>query len=223
MTTTNAAPVEAVYDAHRRLGAVIEGLTDAQVGEPSLLPDWTRGHVLAHLANVTAALARQAEHEGELIEVYPGGRPARNAAIEAEAGRTAAEHRAAIEAAVTRLTAAWNGVRNWDSRVAHRDGVLRDTVFALWREVEIHTFDLDLADAAWSAEFCEHAVEFLTPRVPDGVRLTLASTDDGREWTIGSGDPVELRGERNDLVAWLAGREPRGTVTGERPALNPWP
>ncbi|WP_433270242.1 maleylpyruvate isomerase family mycothiol-dependent enzyme [Actinosynnema sp. CS-041913] len=213
----------AVFDAHRRLGTVIAGLTDAQVGEPSVLLGWTRGHVLAHVANVTEAMARQAEHEGVKVEVYPGGRPARDADIEAGAGRSADEHRAALDAAVARLAKAWAGVRDWDSPVTYRDGTLRDTVYGVWREVEIHTFDLDLTPVRWSSEFCDHAVEFLAQRVPDGVELTLVSADDSRKWTFGSGEAVELQGEVQDLVLWLAGREPKGTLTGEPPALNPWP
>ncbi|MEU4741820.1 maleylpyruvate isomerase N-terminal domain-containing protein, partial [Actinosynnema sp. NPDC023658] len=66
---------EQALDAHRRLAAAIEDLTDEQVGQPSALPGWTRGHVLSHLANVTVGLAGQAEHEGTKVEVYPGGRP----------------------------------------------------------------------------------------------------------------------------------------------------
>ncbi|MBB5959979.1 maleylpyruvate isomerase [Saccharothrix tamanrassetensis] len=221
MTIENA-PIEAVFDAHRRLGTVIAGLTDDQVGEPSVLPGWTRGHVLAHIANVTTAMARQAENEGTKVEPYPGGRPARDAAIEADSGRSADEHRAAIDTAVTRLAKAWDGVRDWNAPVTYRDGTLRDTAYAVWREVEIHTFDLDLAPVRWSPEFCDHVVEFLAQRVPDGVRLTLVATDDSREWTLGSGEAVEVRGELNDIARWLAGREPKGTLTGEPPVLNPW-
>ncbi|MGM1062114.1 maleylpyruvate isomerase family mycothiol-dependent enzyme [Saccharothrix sp. Mg75] len=208
-------------DAHRGLAERIADLTDEQVAAPSALPGWTRGHVLAHLANVTVALAGQAEHEGERVEVYPGGRPARDAAIEAGAGRPAAEHRAALADAAARLEAAWAGVRDWDSPVFYRDGTLTGTAYALWREVEIHTRDLDLGPVAWSPGFHEHVVDFLAVRVPDGTRLVLAAAD-GREWTIGDGREVRLTGAADDLVAWLAGREPVGVVTGERPALNPW-
>ncbi|MEU4802445.1 maleylpyruvate isomerase family mycothiol-dependent enzyme [Actinosynnema sp. NPDC023587] len=215
--------LDAALDAHRRLRAIIEGLTDAQVGEPSALPGWTRGHVLAHLANVTGAMARQAELEGTEVEPYPGGRPARDAAIEAAAGRSAAGHRAAIEAAAARLATAWSGVRDWNTPVGYRDGVLRDTACAVWREVEIHALDLDLVPVAWSPEFRDHVVDFLAARVPEGVRVTLVSTDDGRRWTIGSGRDVELRGGSDDLVAWLAGRAPRTALTGEPPELSPWP
>ncbi|WP_447006433.1 maleylpyruvate isomerase family mycothiol-dependent enzyme [Saccharothrix isguenensis] len=210
-----------VLAAHRRLAALIEDVTDAQVAEPSLLPDWTRGHVLAHLANVTVGLAGQAENEGAKVEVYPGGRPARDAAIEAGAVRSAAEHRAGIADAVARLAKAWAGVRDWDTPTFYRGSTLTGTAYALWREVEIHTRDLDLGPVTWSPEFCDHAVDFLSARVPDGVRLTLRAED--RRWVIGEGEDVTLTGDRTDLVAWLAGREPAGPVTGDRPELKPWP
>lgn len=213
---------ENVLDAHRRLAALIEDVTDAQVAEPSALPGWTRGHVLAHLANVTVGLAGQAENEGTKVEVYPGGRPARDAAIEADAGRSAVEHRARIDDAVARLAKAWAGVRDWDTATFYRDGTLTGTAYALWREVEIHTRDLDLGGpVTWSPEFCDHVVEFLSARVPDGVRLTLQADD--RRWVIGEGEDVTLTGSRTDLVAWLAGREPEGQITGDRPELKPWP
>ncbi|ROP37595.1 maleylpyruvate isomerase family mycothiol-dependent enzyme [Saccharothrix texasensis] len=212
---------ERALDGHRRLAAVIEDLTDEQVSQPSALPGWTRGHVLAHLANGTAALAGQAEHEGTKVEVYPGGRPARDAAIEADAGRSAAEHRAAIAAAVARLAEAWGNVRDWDAPVFYRDGTLTGTAYAVWREVEIHLRDLDLGPVTWSPEFCEHAVDFLSARVPEGVRLTLRAPE--RQWTIGEGEDVTLTGSLTDLTAWLAGREPAGPITGEAPELKPWP
>lgn len=212
-----------VLDAHRRLAALIEPVTDAQVVEPSALPGWTRGHVLAHLAGATDAMARQAEREGELVEVYEGGRPARDADIEAHTGRTADEHRAAIAAAVARLTTAWQGVSDWDSPVLYRSGTLLGTAFALWREVEIHARDLRLGPFAWSPEFCLHTLDFLSARVPDGVRLTLVATDHGREWTFGEGEHVELSGALEDLTAWLAGREYAGPISGPKPELKPWP
>lgn len=216
---------ERALDAHRALAAHIEGLTDAQVSGPSALPGWTRGHVLAHLAGVTAALARQAENEGVPVEPYPGGRPARDAGIEADAGRSAAGHRQAIADEFARLVTAWDGVRDWDAPVRYRDGTLVTTAYAVWREVLIHTRDLDLAPVAWSDEFCEHVVDFLAERVPDGVRLTLRDGD--REWVLGPQgadvDDVELTGALPDLAAWLAGREPRGPVVGDAPQLKPWP
>lgn len=212
---------ETALAAHARLAVLVEDLTDAQVAEPSALPGWTRGHVLAHLAGVTVGMARQAEHEGTRVEVYPGGQAARDAEIEANAGRSADGHRAALAAAVDRLAGAWAGVRDWDTPVWYRDGTLVDTAFAVWREVEIHARDLDLGPVAWSPEFCEHTIGFLAPRVPDGVRLVLSA--DGRRWELGEGEEVVLSGSLPDLTAWLAGREPAGEVTGPHVELRPWP
>src|ERR1700761_8632457 len=71
-----------------RLFAGIGGLSDGQAGEPSLLPGWTRGHVLSHLA-------RNAEGGTRLLTWARTGTPsyeyesleARAAAIEAGGGR----------------------------------------------------------------------------------------------------------------------------------------
>ena len=65
------------------------------------------------------------------------------------------------------------------------------------------------------------AVDFLSARVPDGLRLTLRAPE--RRWTVGEGEEVTLTGSRTDLIAWLAGRAPDGRITGEAPELKPWP
>ena len=78
--------------AHRRLDADLAELTDADVRAPSLLPGWTRGHVLAHLARNADSHERMllAAARGEVAAQYPGGRDQRAGAIEAGAGRPAA-------------------------------------------------------------------------------------------------------------------------------------
>lgn len=48
--------VAAVREATDRLLVSVSKLDDAAIGEPSLLPGWTRGHVLAHLARNADAL-----------------------------------------------------------------------------------------------------------------------------------------------------------------------
>ena len=66
--------------------------TDSWAGQPSLLPGWTRGHVLSHLARNADAMVRAlaGTARGERIPMYDG-EDARAADIEAGAGRTAAE------------------------------------------------------------------------------------------------------------------------------------
>jgi len=228
----NGALVAAIGLAHARLGGVVAALTDAQVAQPSRLPGWSRGHVLAHLTELAAAVTRQIEaaRAGELVEVYEGGRPARDAAIEAGAGASAEGHQRSLRRATAGIGVLLTSLvpADWDLPVRYRDGVVRTIVRAWWREVEIHTVDLDLgADSdAWSELFCDQTVEFLAPRAPAGTTLVLEASD-GWARELGDGARRVLRGERTDLVAWLAGREPvhpvRADDGGALPALDPWP
>ncbi|WP_240796516.1 maleylpyruvate isomerase family mycothiol-dependent enzyme [Streptomyces sp. RFCAC02] len=222
-----------VLEAHDRLRALLPALTDGAEREPSALPGWSRAHLLSHVEGVALAQARQARYalRGELVEVYDGGRPARAAAIEAGAVRGAAELRTAVTAALDSAADAWSAVGpdDWGRRVAYRDGVLLDALLAWWREVEIHTADARLGSGTreWRREFCAHALDFLAPRAPEGVRLTLVATDGPERRTLGgAGRPLTVAGRLTDLTAWLAGRAPEGQTTPpveNLPPLLPWP
>ena len=211
-------PLDEVARAHRRLIGAIADLTDAQVAEPSLLPGWTRGHVLAHLADAARARGRVVEHwsRGERVAMWEPGE--RDAIIEATAARGAAEHRAATAEQSERLERAWAGVADWSER-AVPDPV--PPVFTRWREVWLHLLDLDLGvrPAEWSADFAVHTIGVLRPRLPDGV--SLRATDVPRTWGAGT----EVVGGVRDLAAWLAGRVPDEPPTSAvpLPGLGPWP
>ncbi|MEU4443319.1 maleylpyruvate isomerase family mycothiol-dependent enzyme [Actinosynnema sp. NPDC050801] len=215
-------PLAAVAQAHRRLFDAIADLTDDQVAQPSSLPGWTRGHVLAHLADAARARSRVVEHaaRGEQVALWEPGE--RDAIIEATASRTAAEHRAATVEHCERLERAWAGISDWSEPadpVAAADPV--PPVFTRWREVWIHLVDLDLGvrPAEWSADFAVHTIGILLERLPDGV--SLRATDVPRTWGTGT----EVAGGVRDLAAWLAGRapdEPPGSA-GPLPGLGPWP
>lgn len=225
VTTPDTALAHALADADAALAALIDvvrTLPDDAVSDPSPLDGWTRGHVLSHVTNVGAALARQAEYaaRGEKVAPYDGGPAGRDAAIEAGAGRTPAEHAAALEASRARLAAAWPapGDALWSAPVAYRDGVLTDALLAWWREARIHSVDATagLGDRAlgydtWDDAFCAHLREFLAVRLP-------------------AVDGLDLVGDPRDVAAWLAGRTPSGAVSALRdgveaplPELGPWP
>ena len=213
--------LDAVAQAHRRLFAAIAELTDAQVAEPSSLPGWTRGHVLAHLADAARARRRVIEHaaRGEQVALWEPGE--RDAIIDATASRSAAEHRAATVEHAEGLERAWAGIVDWS---APTDPAVPDPlppVFTRWREVWLHLLDLDLGvrPAEWSAEFAVHTIGVLRPRLPDGV--ALRATDVPRTWGTGT----EVVGGVRDLAAWLAGRVPDEPPTSAAPLpdLGPWP
>lgn len=216
---------------------VLGGLTDRKVTARSRLPGWTRGHVLAHIAGVGNAVARQVENavaDREPVDYYDGGRAGRDAAIEAAAADTAAEHVERVRATIDRVSAALSGLTPelMDRPTGHRNLPVRDLVITWWREAGVHVTDLDLGvdHTVWDAAFREHLAEYLTARVPQDLQLELLPTDVDERWTLGAGDLMTARGAGNDLFAWLAGRKPLAPVVFDRsgvsvppPELGPWP
>jgi maleylpyruvate isomerase len=97
---------EQIDEATVRLLRTVDGLSDEDVRRPSLLPGWTRGHVLTHLARSAGAL-------GNLLEEARTGVPtaayasqqARDEAIEQGAGRSAAELRDDVTTAAEKFRA----------------------------------------------------------------------------------------------------------------------
>ncbi|MEU4604295.1 maleylpyruvate isomerase family mycothiol-dependent enzyme [Kribbella sp. NPDC023972] len=217
-----------VKAAAQRVNDTVATADEAVVRAPSGLPGWSRGHVITHIANFSEAMTRQVEEalQGRVIEVYDGGRPARDAAIEAGAGRPAAELVDHLREATTALTTAWDkvGPGDWDRPILHRNSNLAAGIYATWRELAVHTVDLALEPTAdsWSREFCLHLLDFLRPRTPEGIHLILQA-DDGTTWENGTGDDVVVTGKLTDLTAWYAGRVTPGPVTGPTPELLPWP
>jgi maleylpyruvate isomerase len=213
-----------------RLRGLLDGFTEDAARAPSALPGWTRGHVLTHVEGVARALARQARYaqRGRLVEVYDGGRPARDAAIEAGHGRSAAALAAAVGDALDEAEASWGAVgpADWQRPVSYRDGTVLTAGLAWWRELEIHTADAQLGTGAdhWPPQLCVHLVDFLSVRVPYGTELRLTAVDADRSWTLGSGEPVAVGGRLTDVAAWLAGRVPQQPLTGgPLPELGSWP
>lgn len=218
--------------------AITATLTDPDIKAPSELPGWSRGHVLAHIAGISNAMARQLEYaaRGESIELYDGGYEGRTQAIEMAAGHSAAEHRADVSAALERALRAFdslNGSAGWQQPISYRGGVAFDGGLALWRELVIHASDLDAGRGpeTWNRPFCEHLFDFLAARVPEGQRFVLQPLG-LPPVAIGSGArSTAVGGMLTDLAAWLAGRTPtlgslRATAAADGvdlPDLLPWP
>ena len=81
-----------VAAAHRRLLAVVDRLDDDAARGPSLLPGWSVGHVLTHIARNADANAGvlAAAELGDVVPMYPS-MEARNADIESGSSRRAAD------------------------------------------------------------------------------------------------------------------------------------
>ncbi|SEJ26952.1 maleylpyruvate isomerase [Arthrobacter sp. yr096] len=234
--TPGALPAE-LHKAADTVTRLLSKLEESSVAEPSELPGWTRGHVLAHLAGISNAMARQLEYarRGETVELYDGGMDGRTKAIELAAGHSLAQHTESVKTAVGSAIAAFDalGPDDWQAHIAYRDGIVFDGGLALWRELTIHASDLRLGfgPETWSRPFCEHLISFLAARVPETYKLVLQPTG-LPQLSIGSGGTsIAITGMLTDIAAWLAGREPslgslRATAAAdgvELPELLPWP
>jgi len=155
--------------AHRRMWASASRMTDGSCSAPSLLPDWSRGHVLAHWARNADGQTRmlQAALRGEVAAHYPGGDAQRAADIETGAARPALLILQDVRAAIDRVEDAWHRMppeawsRPTGARIGHRPAW--KSVWARWRETDIHHVDLDVGYTHdhWPAEF----VSLMLPRV----------------------------------------------------------
>ncbi|NED96217.1 maleylpyruvate isomerase family mycothiol-dependent enzyme [Phytoactinopolyspora alkaliphila] len=226
------------------LRRVVGGLDEPTLRASSNLPGWSRAHVLAHITNVGHGAARQVEYaaRGELIDFYDGGRPGRNAAIEAGAALPMEDHRHQVHSMLDRLEGTWppDGSPLWEQRVLYRDGSVADVLLTWWREVRIHLVDLDAGIGAdtWNEPFCRHLFVFLAPRLPSGTAVELRFTDPdvggmSEPWRVhgtASGEVLVVEGGMRDIALWLAGRDPQrlptarsGARVRELPGLYPWP
>lgn len=238
-TPTEVLPALRDSTAALLRGIDAEGWSDADVRAPSLLPGWSRGHVLTHLARNADGLATTVAGalRGVRVPRYPHGRQGRNADIEAGAGRAAAELLADVQSSADRLDQLFDEVaRAGGWQLPCDDRTTGEYLSARWREVEIHRVDLAGSYTAdqWPAEFVSYLlpvlVGSLADRAPGAVRITVTATGSrttdlpGTSWAVGQqGEAAELAGSDWALLAWALGRPEatRGEL-GNMPELSGW-
>lgn len=224
------ALVEELDRATDRLLTTVEKLPPEDVAEPSLLPGWTRGHVLTHLARQADAMGNLYAwvRTGVVTPAYASPE-ARNAAIEAGAGRPLAEQLSDLREASAKLATAAHTLtaQEWTTSLDLADGpqVAARFPWRRLREVEVHHVDLaaGYAPADWPEWFALHLLHEVAGGLR-GVDLTLEVAGLTHPVPVGAGGPV-VAGAAADLAAWLTGRSPGTGVTpagGTLPALPAW-
>jgi maleylpyruvate isomerase len=238
MSTSTALPeIDETLLATTRYLQALTVLDDESVRRPSLLPGWSRAHVVAHLSRnadaFTRVLGRVAA--GEPASMYASA-DARDAEIEDTVARL--DLAGLVEdalASTARLTEAFwaceadpgtpytrvpGGDQSWP---LHSVGPRRRA------EVEIHHSDLGVGyePATWPADFSSHLVR---QRQEDlaaagGPSMVLSATDVDGLWKFGEGQGPEIRGAVGDLAWWLVGRGDGQGLTcsnGDLPVLGRW-
>ncbi len=228
--------------AHERLLATVRSMTDDDVPGPCLLPGWSRGHVLAHIARNADGLRNLLLGAAEGVErsAYPS-REARNDDIEAGARRPIKEQVADLEAAQARFVAtvaaapssAWEFGVTWGAAAQRRPA--REVLNARLREVAIHHVDLDAGYgfADWQPEFALRVLRSALPAfearglTPCTLRPTDVDVADVADVAVlaNGGSDVEVSGAAHALTTWLLGRGSHAELRvtgGELPIPPEW-
>ncbi len=234
MTSTQPAATEQlerlrelVATATQRLLGDTISVSDDDWRAPSVLPEWSRGHVASHIARHADATCRLASWAttGDRQDMYDSPE-SRSEAIEEGSSRSGLELQIDLDTSAGRLEEAWESLDKagaWDAIVEMRGGMrvpARLLPLARLLEVAIHHVDLDIgydiADidpttAEWLLEWCAFR---LRGRV-EFPMLELTS-DSGFMITVGSsGEPIPISGTSPNLLGWLTNRLDGSKVRGD--------
>jgi maleylpyruvate isomerase len=235
MTADPSRLVEDVIESTHSLQRSIAGLTEEQARGDSLLPGWTRGHVVTHIARNADALTNLFTWARTGVEtpMYPS-REIRNQTIEEQSSRSPAEMIEDVDAAHQRfLTAAYEmSPDDWQAKIswgaAGREGPATAVPWLRRMEVEVHHVDLDLdyTLAHWPEDFVEkllaETVRDFSAR-EDMEPFTLVGNEDQGRWDVAGGGR-EINGPPPALLGWLLGRSEGLALhtDGSLPTVGAW-
>jgi maleylpyruvate isomerase len=182
--------------AHQRLLARLDAQTDVDPRQPSLLPEWTVGHVLTHIARNADSMIRMLDG----LDQYEGGINGRRAEIEAGSGRSYTELVADVRGSIWRLEQRWAHEPAWDGPPAKATvgEVPRDVLPARrWRETEVHHADLGLGYT-----FADMPDDFVRPE----LRRMEMQWQARQPMGLTTLPEAALHRPPHERLAWLMGR-----------------
>ncbi|MFI9011649.1 maleylpyruvate isomerase family mycothiol-dependent enzyme [Actinosynnema sp. NPDC053489] len=233
--------VTGLTEVERATGALYEVVAELDLRAlrgPSLLPGWSRAHVVTHLARNADALVNLLTWAKTGVEhqMYPSTAD-RDADIDEGAGRLPQLLRADLDAACQRFAAAARDLppSAWEAEVAHpRSGPFpaHRVPWLRLREVWFHLVDLDrgVGFADLPPELLEGFLDDVVGQYADRPDVPPARVEavfpDGRQrsWglTADSGDSPDVSGAAADVLAWLTGRQSGARLNGTAPTLPRW-
>jgi len=230
-----ADALAAMTASTRALQRTVADLGDEQVAEPSLLPGWTRGHVLTHVARNADAMVNLAiwARTGTETKMYPS-RERRDGDIEAGATRPAQELFDDIGQSHERLAEALTLMddEHWQATVAvgPANRETRAAMIPVLRRVEVEIHHVDLGLDYTLAHLPEDLVEWLLQQSAEELSarsdvggFVLTANDGEGRWTVGDGGP-EITGTPPSLLGWVLGRTDGIGLHSDQPlpTLGPW-
>lgn len=224
---------DALSASTNALVRTVDRLDEHRLRQPSLLPGWTRAHVVAHLALNAEGLAGSLEGviRDTVVPMYPS-QEQRDADIEELAHADATALRDRLLASCTRFEEALEPLtaRQLEVEVPRVPGGpsfrVADVATMRRREVEIHHADLDAGydHGAWPEDFVIEVLDEVVPSWGAKAAFRALAEDLGRTWQCGEGGPLVI-GRGADLAWWVTGRGRAGGLRvedGVLPTLGRW-
>jgi maleylpyruvate isomerase len=230
----DAQLLELLDSGTRALVRTVDAMTDEQWAEPSLLPGWSRAHVVAHLALNAEALSGAIEgvHEGRSVPMY-----ASDEVRDGDIDELAAAGPSAIR---DRFYASSTVLGEWVEELADNlaDEVVErtpggrsfpagDVATMRTREVLIHHADLGLDHTAadWPPAFAALVLSTRAAAHPPGTSFVASAVDLGQRYVFGDGSGPTVSGSGSALAWWVTGRGAGEGLTsddGRVPRMEPW-
>jgi len=225
----SADPLVLLADVDRATARLLDtaAALDGDPATPSLLPGWSRGHLLTHVARNADGLVNLLTWAGTGVVTpqYPSWEK-RDADIEAGSGRPwdvlvadVRDSAARFAEAASALDAeAWAVLLD----LPHGPSPVALVPWRRLREVEVHHVDLTASytPADWPESFAHRLLHEIAGGLAD-LSLTLRPDHLGHPLKVGNGGPPDVSGPAYALAAWLAGRSPGTDLTVEPPGPLP--
>ncbi|HWG74979.1 MAG TPA: maleylpyruvate isomerase family mycothiol-dependent enzyme [Acidimicrobiales bacterium] len=223
MTASLSEDVTKLRASIIRLLASVARLDRGDFVAESALPDWTRAHVLTHLA-------RAADSRTRLLDAARAGRVGRQYESEATrareinegAARSSAVIRDDLRHAFDELVHAidTHPADRWDAPAAWLSGnraPVRGTVTSMRLEVEYHHVDLaaGYTAAQWPPDFIDEELARVSNSISDRAGAPAITLRPGPALGVTHGHDritIHVTGHEFDLLAWLTGRPITGAL-----------
>jgi maleylpyruvate isomerase len=233
------ATIGQITEATGRLAVTVSALSDDQVREPSLLPGWSRGHLLTHIARNADGLRNLLIWAETGVETQQyASLEDRDGQIEAGAGRSASDIAADVSESSDAFLAKARELTDdaWKADVRGFRGPAHPGWFTLQRrlaEVEIHHVDLaaGYGPTDWPDWFVTDMLYRVTGQLwgnPDTPKAMVTDSDTGRQFFLrqDATADLEVTGPGPILLAWLLGRDDGASLSadpqGPLPSIPPY-
>jgi maleylpyruvate isomerase len=216
--------------ASRRLLDTVTHLPDIAVLRPSLLPGWSLGHVLSHVARNADALVNLCDWAltGVRKPMYVS-MEAREADIAEGAARPIDEQVRDIADAEARLLERFEDLpaAAWHAEVSWPNGAIRTAshvVTARLLELEVHHVDLGLGYALTDvpAASRDALLVYTTSRWPSDFPVVLESSDTAWSSPVRPAGARIVTGGSAALLSWVLGRSDGAELGDDLPPAPPW-